>query len=92
MLLNEYWLKYDFNNDSVTYFKNNRSGNITIFSGMLYKHYESYAIAFFCAGCPPIIGAIIMCGMYFTKVKNELAHGRENLENGHLKNGLVNDM
>ena len=65
---------------------------ITLFLGMLYKHYDSYVIPFFCAGCPPIIGAIIMCAMYCTKVKNELSHDRENSENGNLKNSLVNDM
>ena len=44
---------------------------IYIFSGILYKHFGSYVIPFICAGCPPIIGAIIMCAMYFPKNKKE---------------------
>jgi len=34
-------------------------------AGVMYKWFESYTISFLCAGVPPIIGAIIMCGMYF---------------------------
>ena len=44
---------------------------IALLSGILYKHFGSYVIPFICAGCPPIIGAVIMCAMYFPKNKKE---------------------
>ena len=69
--------------------KYNRYNNIILFSGMLYKYYNSYVIAFFCAGCPPIIGSIMMCGIYFTKSQNKLAGDEENGENYQLKNSLT---
>jgi len=42
-----------------------------LIAGILYKHFGSYVIPFICAGCPPIIGAVIMCAMYFPRNKKE---------------------
>ena len=47
---------------------------------MLKNQFNSYQIVFFCAGCPPIIGAIIMCGVYFTRCNIETNNNKEGLE------------
>ena len=46
-------------------------------SGILYKYYGSYFTVFICAGCPPIIGSILMCGMYITKASHHSAKNEE---------------
>lgn len=33
---------------------------------MLYDHLGNYTVAFLAAGCPPIIGALLMCFIYLT--------------------------
>ena len=46
-------------------------------SGILYKYYGSYFVVFICAGCPPIIGSILMCGMYMKKATHHPAKNEE---------------
>ena len=41
-------------------------------SGILYDHLKSYTIVFLCSGAPPIIGAMLMCGIYCIKQKKSL--------------------
>ena len=41
-------------------------------SGIFYDHLKSYTIVFLSSGAPPIIGAMLMCGIYCIKQKKSL--------------------
>ena len=45
--------------------------------GILYDHLKSYTIVFLCSGAPPIIGAMLMCGIYCIKDKKD-THNTDN--------------
>ena len=44
-------------------------------SGIFYDQLKSYTIVFLSSGAPPIIGAMLMCGIYCIKQKKSLIEG-----------------
>jgi len=49
--------------------------------GILYSHLKSYTIVFLCSGAPPIIGAILMCGIYCARTQANIDNSKMELEN-----------
>ena len=48
-------------------------------AGILYDHLKSYTIVFLCSGAPPIIGAVLMCGIYCIKDKKDAENTDNNI-------------